>query len=222
MSALGKLLHELAGPGGTVLEVGAGNGRLSHFLNRSPGGALAGSVIATDIFGADGFIGSFGGEPSSANRVGVGAGFDGGPLIATEKISQEAAVEKYAPRVVVCSWMPEEDWTATWRSHPSVRAYVLIGEADGGQSGRPWPTWGLRPSECFGIREEDLAPPSWLVGEEPGLGEIPPFEVDGWQRHGADEPLVADVNRWMIGQGDIDHRLGNSTQTVVFTRNGGA
>jgi len=40
--------------------VGAGSGRLSHFLNRTPGSAVAGRVIATDLFAGEGFIGSFG------------------------------------------------------------------------------------------------------------------------------------------------------------------
>jgi hypothetical protein len=139
-------------------------------------------------------------------------------------ISQEAAVAKYAPRVVICSWMPEEDWTAVWRRHPSVQAYVVLGEADGGQSGQPWPTWGRRPSECFGSKDEDLPPPPWLVGEEPptltndGETPLPPFEREGWVRHASGEPLVAGVTRWMVGQGDVDRGEGNSTQAVVFTR----
>jgi hypothetical protein len=193
-------------------------------------------VVATDLFSGEGFIGSFGGlgdngsdgkaagasssDSKAAGVMGVfNGGFDGGSVAAPEKMSQEEAVARYQPRVVVSSWMPEEDWTAVWRAHPSVRAYVLLGEADGGQSGRPWPTWGIRPSEVFGTREEEFPPPPWLVGEEPSADEkCPPFEVDGWTRHSPGEPLVAEVNRWMVGQGDLDHRLGNSTQAVVFTR----
>lgn len=224
VGSLGNLLHELAGPAGTVLEVGAGNGRLAHFLNQAPGGPVAGRVVATDLFAGEGFIGSFGGlglgsDGQAAGAVGVGDGFDGGLIAAPERLSQAEAVSRYEPRVVVSSWMPEEDWTAIWRAHPSVQAYVLLGEADGGQSGRPWPTWGLRPSEVFGVREEELAPPPWLVGEEPPADEkSPPFEVDGWRRHTAGEPLIAESTRWMVGQGDVDHRLGNSTRAVVFTR----
>jgi hypothetical protein len=226
VASLGTLLHELAGPTGTVLEVGAGNGRLAHLLNQPTGGPIAGRVVATDLFAGEGFIGSFSGlgagsDGKAAGARSVGGGFDGGPISAPEKLSQEEAVSKYQPRVVLSSWMPEEDWTAAWRAHPSVQAYVLLGEADGGQSGRPWPTWGVRPSDAFGTREEEFPPPPWLVGEEPPAADrSPPFEVDGWRRHLASEPMIAEATRWMVGQGDVDHRLGNSTQAVVFTRTG--
>ncbi len=107
--------------------------------------------MPTDVFGGDGFIGSFGGGGGGGS-----AGSAGGRIAPPVAMAQEDAVARFAPRVVLCSWMPEEDWTAAWRAHPSVEAYVLLGEAAGGQSGRPWPTWGLRPSAVFGAKEADL------------------------------------------------------------------
>mmetsp|Transcript_35491 Transcript_35491/g.118687 ORF Transcript_35491/g.118687 Transcript_35491/m.118687 type:complete len:205 (-) Transcript_35491:81-695(-) len=202
VASLGYLLRQLAGPGGTVLEVGAGNGRLAHFLNRD-GEPLAGRVIATDALAGRGFIGSFG---------------DASVIAPPQQLSHDEAVATHAPAVVVSSWMPEEDWTAVWRAQPSVRAYVMLGECDGGQSGLPWETWGVRPSECFGAADADLPPPPWLVGPEPAADAVPPFQADGWARLGATEPAVAAVTRWMVGQGDEDVPRGNSTCATVFVR----
>lgn len=57
----------------------------------------------------------------------------------------DAALAAHEPQIVLSSWMPMgRDWTAAVRRTPSVREYVLIGEADYGICGDPWLTWGFR------------------------------------------------------------------------------
>ena len=53
-----------------------------------------------------------------------------------------------------------EDWTAAIRACPTVREYILIGEADDGCCGLPWETWGVDPDvswagDCSSTSSED-------------------------------------------------------------------
>lgn len=106
-----------------ILEAGAGNGRLSHFLEeqiekRSKG---KGRIIATDSGAWDDIEQSF-------------------PV---ERLAAKEAAEKYKPRIVITSWMPFHlDYTSDIRKQRSVEEYLLIGEADGECCGDPWETWG--------------------------------------------------------------------------------
>jgi hypothetical protein len=106
----------------TILEVGAGNGRLSHFLQQKLESILPGKVkiVATDS-----------GEWSLKTAFPV------------ETISHKEALEKHKPKIVVFSWMPlQEDVTDDFRAGESVEEYILIGETDGGCCGDEWRTWG--------------------------------------------------------------------------------
>lgn len=48
------------------------------------------------------------------------------------------ALRSARPALVICGWMPRgEDWTPAFRACPSVRAYLLLGEARGGATGTP-------------------------------------------------------------------------------------
>eukprot|EP01063_Lacrimia_lanifica_P027345 TRINITY_DN3825_c0_g2_i1.p1 TRINITY_DN3825_c0_g2~~TRINITY_DN3825_c0_g2_i1.p1 ORF type:complete len:344 (+),score=119.04 TRINITY_DN3825_c0_g2_i1:55-1086(+) len=87
--------------GDVVLEVGAGQGALTKFLRREPALKEAGlALVATD---AD-------------------------PFPDVEALSYQAALRKYAPKVVLCSWMPYgEDWTPAFRDCGAVLGYVLMG-----------------------------------------------------------------------------------------------
>lgn len=107
-----------------ILEVGAGDGRLTHFLQEKMNELMPGKVkiIATD---------------SSDWKI---------PLaFPVEKMSHNEALEKYKPKIVISSWMPYQyDWTADFRAAESVDEYILIGEADGGCCGDEWLTWGQK------------------------------------------------------------------------------
>jgi len=133
-----------------ILEIGAGNGRLSHFLQqkleeKAPGQT---KVVATDS-GAWTLKSDF-------------------PV---EQLDHKKAIKKYRPDIVICSWMPyQKDWTKDIRMCDRVKEYILIGETDGGCCGDEWETWGqswsrdeddeggkkIPPYEVDGFGREDL------------------------------------------------------------------
>jgi len=139
----------------TILEVGAGDGSLSHHLrSRLPAGQ---KIIATD---------------SGSWRI--------PKKYAVEALDVDAALRTYAPDVVLCSWMPTNvDFTAAIR-RAKVPAYVLIGETDDGACGDPWLTWGLRPRE----EEEDTlsSSPGGGADSAPPPVVLAPYLADGYQR----------------------------------------
>ncbi|MBP6881445.1 MAG: hypothetical protein KBC35_02360 [Candidatus Pacebacteria bacterium] len=103
-----------------ILEVGAGNGRLAHFLQENLDEKAPGmfKIIATDS-----------GEWSIASDFPV------------EQIDHTEALQKYKPDIVLQSWMSQDaDLSKDFRKCDSVRAYVLIGDTM--CTGNPWETWG--------------------------------------------------------------------------------
>ena len=99
-----------------ILEVGAGNGRLTHHLRKH----LDVEMIATDSF--DDFW------PIDRSEEHV------------ENLDHKQAMEKYAVDgrdvIIVVSWMPyQDDWTPDFRENPNVVEYVFIGEGWGGCCG---------------------------------------------------------------------------------------
>ena len=55
----------------------------------------------------------------------------------------DEALQRHAPDLVLCCWQPlGMDLTAAMRATPSVREYVLVGEADSGMCGHHQLTWG--------------------------------------------------------------------------------
>lgn len=109
--------HLRASGAAPVLEVGAGRGDLAGWLR-----ARGVPIVATDD----------------------GSWLDGrrrwprGLPDGVEPLSYEAALARYRPALVLCSWMPlGEDWTPAFRACPSAREYLLIGEGPGGCTGTP-------------------------------------------------------------------------------------
>lgn len=149
---VGKIQEQGASEGRplVILEIGAGNGKLSHFLQqkleeRAPKQT---KVVATDS-GAWKLESNF-------------------PV---EQLKHDEAMEKYSPDIVVFSWMPyREDSSKEIRKFDSVQEYILIGETDGGCCGDEWETWGyswswdeddeggkkVPPYEADGFEREDL------------------------------------------------------------------
>ena len=106
-----------------LLEVGAGDGRLSYFLNRKLNKLVPGkfNLVATD----------------SGEEVRIKPVFD------VEKIDYKAALKKYSPTIVISSWMPAGvDWTSDFRSEPSVKEYILVGPPFDATCGDMSLTWG--------------------------------------------------------------------------------
>lgn len=119
-----------------ILEVGAGSGRLTHFLQQKLEAKLPGKVkvVATDS-----------GEWKLKTAFPV------------EQIGHKEALEKHQPQIVVFSWMPYgEDYTDAFRVAESVQEYILIGETAGGCCGDEWLTWGQ--SWSSDEEEEKVAP----------------------------------------------------------------
>lgn len=100
----------------TILEVGAGAGRLSKALGKVITDPSV-TIVATD---------------RSETRT----------YPDVEKIDYREALKKYQPQVVLSAWMPYlVDWTPGFRRTPSVEEYLLIGESGSfGASGTP-ATW---------------------------------------------------------------------------------
>ncbi len=105
-----------------ILEVGAGNGRLTHFLQEKIDELLPGKVkiVASD---------------SGKLKI--------SPAFPVENIPHNEALATYKPKIVIFSWMPYRyDCTADFRAALSVDEYILIGEAGGRSCGDLWQTWG--------------------------------------------------------------------------------
>lgn len=101
-----------------VLEVAAGNGKLTHFLQKKfqekpyfQKEELMKKVkfVATDDYSAR--------EMQEQQ-----------PPFPVENLDYRQAIEEHQPAIVLCSWMPSnEDWTPVFREAGSVEEYILIG-----------------------------------------------------------------------------------------------
>ncbi|GAQ88010.1 hypothetical protein KFL_003940010 [Klebsormidium nitens] len=127
-----------------VLEVGAGDGRLSHYLRLllepMPGEASKEPVfeiVATD-----------------SGQRGLASGQPYGHEVHEQDAVEALAAEQ--PHIVIACWQPlGVDWTAEIRRTDSVLEYLLIGEKDGGICGHPWLTWG--------VKADDYCQQSWTA-----------------------------------------------------------
>lgn len=127
----------------TILEVGAGNGRLAHFLRQrlNPDSII---YIASDS------------EIGEIKHL-----FEDEPMA---PMDYKDALQTYHPGIVICEWMPnKEDWTADFRKTPSVKEYILIGETNSGCCGHPWETWGQVISSINTELEYQIPP---YIGDE--------------------------------------------------------
>jgi hypothetical protein len=117
-----ELLSEGDGGGETVcLEIGAGTGLLSEYLRPRLKGFC--EVVAVDDF------------TSSISAV-----------TSVVEMGCEEALNKYKPKLVICSWMPPgRDFSDAIAKCDSVHGYLLLGEADSSTCGDRWATWGVPP-----------------------------------------------------------------------------
>ena len=204
-----------------VLEVGAGDGRLTHHL----GVALAGApieLVATDSF-----------------ERGLAAAAPVLPVACDAAVADPA----FAPDVVLCCWMPlGADWTPNFRAQRSVRHYVLIGEVDDGCCGLPWQTWGYKPPGACGGGDDDDASCSVSStssgssssegegeedeDEDDGDGEawrrvyehsphLTPWGAEGWRRH-----ELREISARQLCRTDSPWSATRHSRTTVFSRDG--
>ncbi|MEK7166794.1 MAG: hypothetical protein AAB732_00015 [Patescibacteria group bacterium] len=155
----------------TILEVCAGNGRLTYFLQQKFEKILSEKV---KIIGTD------------SKQWGLKTFFP------VEKLDYKAAIKKYQPEIIICSWMPpEEDFTKDFRSFESVKEYILIGESDNNCCGNRWLTWGINYDK---------------------KDQIIPYVADGFERIDINE-----VKKYQICKTDMIGQY-NHSNTVSFRR----
>lgn len=131
-----------------VLEVGAGLGRLTHFLRQATleKGNTGIEFVATDI-------GDYGRAMGSANI-----------LSKVEIADYQNALKQRQPQIVISSWMPNnQDWTPDFRAAPSVQEYILIGQPI--ICGKP-SSWGESDGQVIdGFQRVDLTDLArWQIG----------------------------------------------------------
>ena len=207
-----------------VLEVAAGAGRLSHFLNAS--GIVPVPVLATDDCS---WKLTSSPSPSSSSAAAAAVTISS----AVQQLDHAAAVATHAPSIVLCAWMPENtDFTAAWRDTSTGRSatvdeYILIGAADSGLSGLPWETWGyvspLLPPE--GITADDIAAvpatdprrrtlESMRAGHQAQQrGDDPPYKRDGFEKARAESVCAVQLSRRDTSKSSFGH-----SETITFQR----
>lgn len=93
-----------------VVEVGAGDGRLTFFLKQFLNNKV--TIVATDIKDWE--------DKGKTNQS-----------LDVEKLGYMEAIEKYAtePILVLSCWMNVDvNWTADFRKNPNVKEYIMIGD----------------------------------------------------------------------------------------------
>ncbi len=108
-----------------ILEVCAGDGRLTYFLHQLLDQKIPDqfSIVATD-----------------SGEWGIK------PIFSVTKIDHQQVLVQIQPDIVICSWMPKgKDLTRDFRLTASVKEYILIGNPQ--ECGDPWLTWGEKSNK---------------------------------------------------------------------------
>lgn len=130
-------LKVTTGKGVVCLEVGAGNGALTHFLRTE--------IQQLEVEGVT-LVATDQGSPSIS------------PVLPVEELGYKEALGTYNPDIVLASWMPYgHDWTYAMRATPSVQEYILIGDAN--LSGRI--SMSRPSSRFFELNNIPVPPPSY-------------------------------------------------------------
>eukprot|EP00977_Amphora_coffeiformis_P009878 scaffold2276_cov160-Amphora_coffeaeformis.AAC.16 len=193
----------------TILEVGAGDGLLTALLQdyvqnhakmgekrrhpkRAGKGIKKSAAMKDPLVELPKFVATDNGSWSIRKKATV------------MKMDYQQALETCAmegdgtPLIVLCSWMPmSDDWTAAFRKNSAVVEYILIGEADDGQCGEHWETWG-NPH----FREPH---------NHESFTETAPYEKDGFKRQELVSLLPFQFSRY-------DSALSKEGTTVSFRR----
>ncbi len=124
----------------TILEAGAGDGRLTFFVNQK--------------------LQRY--SQKEVKMIAIDNGQRGiKPLYRIINYDYQEALERFKPQIVLSSWMPMGvDWTKDFRKTISVMEYILIGPKDNGFSGAYYETWGqgknIKLYEIDGFERLDL------------------------------------------------------------------
>lgn len=141
------------------------------------------------------------------------------PKAQVETLNVQQALEKYCnehghrPVIVLCSWMPMgQDWTQDFRK-ANVKEYILIGEADDGSCGHNWKTWGnidYKNDTTTSTKEE-------YGNDDVYNFQPPPYQQDGYQRWDTIMNDGMDLARYQFSR--FDCALSKSGKTVSFRQN---
>lgn len=206
--------------------------------------SFAGETIVLDVGAGDGLLTEaleayLAQQPRRSNRKyripKIIATDDGSwnisPKAWVEGLSVEEALHVHASDchskqvIVLCSWMPMgEDWTRFFREK-NVQEYILIGEADNGQCGDNWETWGnpFYSGQYDGENEEqidslfqdraDEKDERQIVSNQiiHSVTEEPPYKRDGYVRKDLDNLLPYQFSRF-------DCKVSKTGKTVSFRR----
>ncbi len=129
-----------------IMEVAAGNGRMTHFLGKRLMERNAHNIVII---------------PTDSGE------WELKPDFYVNRLDYREALDRFMPQIVICSWMPQfTDFTTSFRECPSVQEYILIGHSDSDVCGNAWQTWGHLydenqeqpeiPYERDGFHREDL------------------------------------------------------------------
>jgi hypothetical protein len=194
-----------------VLDIGAGDGILVHFLNQYVKGQ---NIYAT--------TNSMKRKQASHKikkqmQLPMIIAIDDGswkikPKAKVEKLSLSEALQQYNPfdsnrtrnhqLIVICSWMPTGvDWTQQIRDN-HVDEYILIGECDDGICGDNWLTFG-NPIFRDDVYTQD--------NDWENSNMIAPYVIDGFVRTDLDELSRLQYSRF-------DSKMSGSSKTVSFRR----
>jgi len=206
----------------TILDVGAGDGRLVYFLCRA----------MEEEINADGKQ-----KKRTKNVIGYSEGkqiiypkiiaTDDGSWKApiydnVERLSVDSSLEKYRPRmvsstdsevvtppqsrlIVICSWMPPgQDWTKDFRNERLVEEYILIGETDDGTCGHNWLTWGNSD-----FHADNATAAAAAKGYNFAVDPTPLYAKDGYERIDLDDLSKLQFSRF-------DCKRSRESMTVSF------
>lgn len=183
-----------------VLELGAGDGRLTRHLREHLDGHGI-EVYATD----DHSLGLAKGDAKGGHHGVVAAdaldavsqcGFSREP---TTAVSSSSSLPGACDVALVC-WQPMGvDWTAAIRASASFQEYVLVGEVDDGICGDPLATWGVRVHDSG-----DSGDGGGGEGTSEGRPDVT-YASDGWSRVDVTEELggrqiCRTDERWLMGR----------------------
>ena len=195
----------------TVLEVGAGSGRLTMLLNAAlvliARGAGESGAPPLRVVATDSDLRPHPRQKLSTAAAPASVDEDATPLV--DEVDYVTAMERHRPAIVLCAWMPmDTDWTHTFRAASSVQEYVMVGEADWGVCGHNWSTWG---NSRF---RDDVGDDGGATFALPGDGGTPPpHVVDNFER----VDLHDEVSRWLLGRYDTAD-VGGTSVCVSFRR----
>lgn len=195
----------------TIIEVGAGDGLLSKFLNDQISILQKRRINSRKIKSQN----TRNWRARDKNESNYSTGLpkimpevittdDGSWKIekksAIENLNVYDALEKYCNGgrennqiIILCAWMPQGvDWTEAMRKS-GVDEYILIGESDDGSCGDKWKTWGYSNN----VSQDN--------------SKVAPYELDGYFRTDLKTIAKLQLSRY-------DSRLSRSSDTISFRK----